>query len=73
MAAIRKNEKKWQVAILKKDGTPYDMPIVIIESKLDAIFTQQSPSDACCCLALNGAGKKPDLATHNILQTASTL
>lgn len=54
-------------------GIPCDKPIVIIESELDAILTQQFAGDVCCCLALGGAGKKPDLATHNILQKASIL
>ena len=54
-------------------GNPLDKPIVIIESELDAILTQQFASDLCCCMALGGAGKKPDFATHNILHTASTL
>ena len=54
-------------------GNPLDKPIVIIESELDAILTQQFASDLCCCMALGGAGKKPDLATHNILKTASNL
>lgn len=54
-------------------GIPLDKPIVIIESELDAILTQQFANDVCCCLALGGAGKKPDLATHNILRTASIL
>ena len=54
-------------------GSHLNKPIIIIESELDAILTQQFASDLCCCMALGGAGKKPDLTTHHILRTASHL
>ena len=45
-------------------------PVVIMESELDAILTQQFASDLCCCLALGGVGKRPDKYLHEFLAKA---
>ncbi len=48
-------------------------PMVVIESELDAILIQQFAGDICCCLALGGAAKRPDLETHLVLRRASKI
>ena len=45
-------------------------PIIIVESKLDAILIQQFVSDLCCWMALGGVGKKPDQQIHELLKSA---
>jgi DNA primase len=45
-------------------------PVVVMESELDAILTQQFASDLCCCLALGGVGKRPDKQLHEFLTKA---
>lgn len=47
--------------------------IILVEAELDAMLIQQYASDICCCLAIGGAGKKPDLDSHMILQKASVI
>jgi DNA primase len=37
--------------------------IVILEAELDAMLVQQYATDLCCCIAIGGAGKKPDLGS----------
>jgi len=46
---------------------------VIVESELDAMLVQQYANDLCCCLALGGASKKPDKATHERLAKAAVI
>jgi hypothetical protein len=41
---------------------------IIVESELDAMLIQQCASDLCCCMAIGGAGKKPDSESHDILK-----
>ena len=43
------------------------LPIVILESELDAMLVQQEAGNLCSTLALGGATKKPDLDTHQSL------
>lgn len=38
--------------------------VIIVESEFDAILLHQEAYDLCACVALGGASKKPDLATH---------
>jgi len=45
-------------------------PVVVMESELDAILTQQFASDLCCCMALGGVGKRPDKQVHEFLTKA---
>ena len=47
--------------------------IVIVESELDAMLVQQLAGDLCCCMAIGGAGKKPDLDTDRLLRRAKRL
>lgn len=46
---------------------------VIVEAELDAMLIQQYSSDLCCCIAIGGAGKKPDLNTDCLLRAMSIL
>lgn len=48
-------------------------PVVVMESELDAILTQQFAADLCCCLALGGVGKRPDKEVHDFLKKASLI
>lgn len=50
-------------------GSP-SLPIVLVEAELDALLIQQEAANLCCCIALGGASKKPDLNLHKILQQA---
>jgi DNA primase len=52
-------------------GNNYSLPIIILESELDAILVQQEASDLCLSLALGGATKKPDNYIHSLLVKAS--
>ena len=45
-------------------------PVIIMESELDGILVQQFAQDLCCCLALGGVVKRPDLAIHELLSRA---
>ncbi len=47
------------------------MPIIIVESELDAILIQQEAAHLVCCIALEGVSKKPDAEMHEWLQRAS--
>lgn len=47
--------------------------IVLLESELDAMLIQQEAKDICNCVALGGAGKKPDLLTDQILNAATLI
>ena len=49
------------------------LPYLILESELDAMLVQQVAGDLCNCLAIGGAGKKPDLYCHQILQRSSSI
>ena len=40
------------------------MPIIIVESELDAFLIQQYASDLVCSIALGGVSKKPDYNLH---------
>ncbi|MBS0627818.1 MAG: hypothetical protein JSS09_06360 [Verrucomicrobia bacterium] len=40
---------------------------VIVESELDAMLIWQFARDVCCCIAIGGAGKRPDSKVHKIL------
>lgn len=42
--------------------------LVIVESEFDAMLIQQFAADLCACMAIGGAGKKPDLIVHALLQ-----
>lgn len=42
--------------------------ILVVEAELDAILIQQHASDLCCCMAIGGAGKKPDLDSDRLLR-----
>lgn len=46
------------------------LPVLILEAELDAILVQQIASDLCCCMAIGGVGKKPDLYVDQILRQA---
>lgn len=50
-----------------------DLPIVIVESELDAMLIQQEACDLCACLAIGGATKKPDRHTDQLLWRAPQL
>lgn len=45
--------------------------IVILEAEFDAILVQQFASDLCCCMAIGGAGKRPDSHADQLLRNAS--
>lgn len=47
--------------------------IIIVEAELDAMLIQQFASDICCCMAIGGAGKKPDRDSDQLLRKASRL
>jgi hypothetical protein len=36
---------------------------VIVEAELDAMLIQHYAADLCCCMAIGGAGKKPDFVS----------
>lgn len=48
-------------------GPSNRLPVVIVEAEFDALLIQQEAGDLCSALALGGAKKKPDLATHQRL------
>jgi DNA primase len=48
-------------------------PIILVESELDAMLIQQFASDLCCCLAIGGVKKKPDLTADRILGAAQQI
>jgi hypothetical protein len=45
----------------------------VCESELDAILIQQEASDICFCIALGGAGKKPDAQTHELIKNSDMI
>lgn len=54
-------------------GYAEDKPIVVVESELDAILLQQCAGDFCCCMALGGASKRPDIEGHSLLLKAPAI
>ena len=44
--------------------------ILILEAELDAILVQQVASDLCCCMAMGGATKRPDIYSHQLLKSS---
>ncbi|MDP1607808.1 MAG: primase-helicase zinc-binding domain-containing protein [Chlamydiales bacterium] len=46
---------------------------VLLESELDAMLVQQFAGDLCTCIAVGGAGKKPDLESDQLLRKYSLL
>ena len=46
------------------------LPIVIVESELDAMLIQQFAGDLACSMALGGVSKKPDQELHLLLNQA---
>ncbi len=48
-------------------GNIFDV-IVLVESELDAMLLQQIANDLCCCIAIGGVGKKPDIRTDTLLK-----
>lgn len=47
--------------------------IVIVEAELDALLIKQEAGDVCSCMALGGASKRPDKASHEALLRASLI
>ncbi len=46
------------------------LPVIVVESELDAILIQQEAGDFCCAVANGGVGKRPDLEVHTLLAAA---
>ena len=46
------------------------LPVIVVESELDAILIQQEARDLCCAVANGGVGKRPDLEVHTLLAAA---
>ncbi len=49
-------------------GYDNDLPTVLVESEFDAILIQQEACDLCNSIALGGAAKRADAATHDFLR-----
>jgi len=49
-------------------GDPKTMVAVIVEAEFDAMLIQQYVSDLCCCIAIGGAGKRPDFNFDHLLR-----
>ncbi|MBP7074563.1 MAG: hypothetical protein KBA81_04170 [Rhabdochlamydiaceae bacterium] len=54
-------------------GNISQKPIMVLESELDAILIQQFAGDLCCSMALGGSTKRPDIHSHQLLSSASTI
>ena len=54
-------------------GSIEDKPTVIVEAEFDAMLIQQEAGDICGAIALGGAKKRPDLATHQRLKKSPLL
>jgi DNA primase len=50
-------------------GYESHQPTVLVESEFDAMLIQQEACDLCSSIALGGAGKRADAATHEFLTT----
>lgn len=48
-------------------GEPGTRVVVLVEAEFDAMLIQQFASDLCCCMAVGGVSKKPDLDSHRVL------
>ena len=48
-------------------GSNYDLPIIILESELDAMLVQQEAEHLCFAIALGGATKKPNTYINSLL------
>ena len=48
-------------------GLNHKLPVIILESELDAILVQQEAEDLCLAIALGGASKKPDSYANSLL------
>ena len=46
---------------------------VVVEAELDAMLIQQCAADLCCCIAIGGAGKKPDVNVDCLLRNMSSI
>jgi hypothetical protein len=51
----------------------FSLPIVIVESELDALLIEQEAAQVCCVMALGGAGKHPDAKMHELLRAATVI
>jgi len=49
-------------------GCDTHLPAVLVESEFDAILIQQEACDLCNSIALGGAGKRADAASHEFLR-----
>ncbi len=54
-------------------GRDLTKPLFILESELDAMLMQQEAGDLCSCMAIGGAGKKPDASAHKLLTSGIPL
>lgn len=54
-------------------GYEENLPMIIVESEIDAILVKQEVDGLCSVLALGGAAKRPDINTHNLLKKVSLI
>lgn len=54
-------------------GYSSEKPILLVEAELDAILIQQFAEDLCCCMAIGGAGKHPDVESDRKLKKSPLL
>lgn len=54
-------------------GDPAAKAVVIVEAEFDAMLIDQFCHDLCCCMAIGGAGKKPDLDSDRFLRNVKHL
>ncbi|MGL4539464.1 MAG: toprim domain-containing protein [Candidatus Rhabdochlamydia sp.] len=47
--------------------------VVIVEAELDAMLIQHYAADLCFCMAIGGAGKKPDFVSDALLKQTPTI
>ena len=54
-------------------GLNYDLPVVVLESELDAMLVMQEAKALCFVVALGGSSKKPDVFVNSLLERASLI